>query len=863
MRVIDLFEIISGRVFHYTRVGTALRILQSGKFELSHTLGTSWEQQFAPEGYPYFLSTTRTRHGGYHGYLGQDAVLFELDGDFYNQRYPGRAVDYWNNRDPMKDHHRAHEAEDRIFSRDNAIPAAIRVIDLYIAPDADQAARARTRQTIILAKKAGIPVNLFNDQEAWRQRDTRKLADVSQLRGQDPARGYVERRRGGYLKPWMELIQAKQKSQLSKDADSKRYNLQYTYDKQGMAKSLAVDLSNARKPGPDADRNNAVRVIQFMQQNRLGTVNDLVNFLADKWKNIKEDVSEGLRDDTIPSELTELFNTQPSKSAAWARPIGQWDDMDEFNFVASNGIAYQIDFLAPEVGPDELDPYTFFKPDEEISDQAYESAKFVEFEQKSKPGDVGKQGIEGTGAAAEVFGIVTNVILQYIKKAKPSMLYFQAAEPNRQRLYARMATRVAQTIGWKVKQDGSAHFAIYNPRKIKGKLPNQGVAEGRKLQEGIIDFVKRLTGFAWGKTGDVVRGSVVADYLGKNSYHSDEKLEKVKRNKFKLQNIDLQTAEKYRTFTDQNADNDIIDVDKMDRARDRTITYNSLIKNPPVLDRDGFVWDGNHRLQRAIELELDQIPVLMQTSNISIHEKQGVAEARKKKRRAKKAVYGPGRYGWYGYYTGYSGDNGGGEGMAEGVPQPGKSSGKPISWISPERVITKYLTLDEILNSVQGIPYYNEVVKDRDAKDFSWGVTKKVLEYARELIIRSDAYKSWPPIIVLDGKLQDGAHRISTINLMQKRVQPNNPIWKNAKLKVEFGKSDNVRQDQELHKGIQGQPLDELRYQGNLGIMELIKFFREYPQYKEKYLEIKNQKGTGAANQFAFNIMKVELEPIT
>lgn len=192
---------------------------------------------------------------------------------------------------------------------------------------------------------------------------------------------------------------------------------------------------------------------------------------------VRSGVSEGLRNVTIHSEFTEVFNTQPSKSATWTRPIGQWEDMDEFNFVASNGIAYQVDFLAPEVGPDQLDPYTFFKPDEEISDQAYESAKFVEFEQKSKPGDVGKQGIEGTGAAAEVFGIVTNVILQYIKKAKPSMLYFQAAETSRQRLYARMATRISQTIGWKVKQDGLAHFAIYNPRKIKANVPNQEVAE--------------------------------------------------------------------------------------------------------------------------------------------------------------------------------------------------------------------------------------------------------------------------------------------------------------------------------------------------------------------------------------------------
>jgi len=133
--------------------------------------------------------------------------------------------------------------------------------------------------------------------------------------------------------------------------------------------------------------------------------------------------------------------------------------------------------------------------------------------------------------------------------------------------------------------------------------------------------------------------------------------------------------------------------------------------------------------------------------------------------------------------------------IREGAPQPGKSSGKPISWTDPTKVETKYLTLDEILKSIPGIPYYNDVVNDRDKKDFTWGVTKRVIQYAKELIIRPDTYKNWPPIIVLDGKLQDGAHRISTMYLMQQRVQPNNPTWKNAELKVEFGTSDNVKQD--------------------------------------------------------------------
>ena len=59
------------------------------------------------------------------------------------------------------------------------------------------------------------------------------------------------------------------------------------------------------------------------------------------------------------------------------------------------------------------------------------------------------------------------------------------------------------------------------------------------------------------------------------------------------------------------------------------------------------------------------------------------------------------------------------QGMAESVPQPGKSSGKPISWVDPKKVETKYLTLDEILKTVTGIPYYTDVVKDRDAKDFT------------------------------------------------------------------------------------------------------------------------------------------------
>jgi hypothetical protein len=288
MRLLELKEAVSSRVFHYTRVTTAVKIVDTGEFQLTSSLGTDWEAQYSPQGYPYYLSTTRTRHGGYHNYLGQDAVLFELDGDFYNQRYPGRAVDYWGNRNPTQDHHRAHEAEDRIFSKTASIPAKIVAIDLYVSPEADENIRARARRLIISAKRQGIALNFFTDQTAWRQRDPRNTANVNILKGQDDSRGYVGRHRG-YLLPWLELVQAKKKSQLSKKASDIRYDLQYTYDKASLAQRLSVDLSNARKPGLDPDRANAVKIIQYMQANKLKTVQDFVDHLADKWKNITEE----------------------------------------------------------------------------------------------------------------------------------------------------------------------------------------------------------------------------------------------------------------------------------------------------------------------------------------------------------------------------------------------------------------------------------------------------------------------------------------------------------------------------------------------------------------------------------------------
>ena len=284
MRINEILtESLSRIAFHYTNNRTALSILTSGVFQLSSTLG-SVEQQYAPKGHPYFLSTTRTRRGGYHRTIGQQATLFVLDGNWFNNHYISKPMDYWENRNPSLPHHREHEAEDRVFSKNPAISIeGVTAIHIYCDLEADPEVKAWTRQAIIAAKKRGIATYFYTDKEAWRNFDTRRLGDISILKGQERTGGRVSGHKG-YLMPWIELISAKNQSQLGKKADSLRYSLQYNYDRDSAASGLNNDLSNARKPNSGADRANAVKIIRFMQQNNLATVKDLVNFLVSKWK---------------------------------------------------------------------------------------------------------------------------------------------------------------------------------------------------------------------------------------------------------------------------------------------------------------------------------------------------------------------------------------------------------------------------------------------------------------------------------------------------------------------------------------------------------------------------------------------------
>jgi hypothetical protein len=140
--------------------------------------------------------------------------------------------------------------------------------------------------------------------------------------------------------------------------------------------------------------------------------------------------------------------------------------------------------------------------------------------------------------------------------------------------------------------------------------------------------------------------------------------------------------------------------------------------------------------------------------------------------------------------------------VSEGVPQPGPSSGAPKQFGPDAKIQTRQMTVKDIISSIPGVPYYNNVVDDWDAKDYnSWNVTEKAIEYATYLKDHPETLADLDPIIVLNGKFEDGAHRISAIWLLQQRMDPKNPLWKNAKLNVQFVKQGVTEAPTQLSMG--------------------------------------------------------------
>ena len=287
-----LTEAASAIVYHYTNTGAAARIMSSGEFLLASSTGTQAEKDYEIPGYPYFLSTTRTRVGDYHNrYVGSSAVMFVLNGSWLNNNYKTKPIDYWNRSWLYSGGTRDRESEDRVYSKTPAIPANNQsILEVHVLLKEQQEYRSPEVRTILLsAKKQGIPAFLYTDEKAWKLQDKRKAVNIAQsgdlLKGQQPTRRSFSPSRN-YLEDWLELIFKKNKEELTTSAAKKlRSLIVYGQGYRNEDDGLGVDLSNARKPS-SADYPSAAKINTFMRQNNIKTTVDLKNYLVDKWKDL-------------------------------------------------------------------------------------------------------------------------------------------------------------------------------------------------------------------------------------------------------------------------------------------------------------------------------------------------------------------------------------------------------------------------------------------------------------------------------------------------------------------------------------------------------------------------------------------------
>lgn len=166
-----LTEKISGVVYHYTNLPNAVEVLSSGNFALSHIVGSRLETGVSAEKYPYYMSLTRSLTGDFHQ-SASSGVMFNINGDYYNQRFRGGAVD-WHYGSSRKSG--AGELEDRIFSKKSEIPAipAITAVHVLYNP-ADPSEDVKT--IISLAEKNKLLVYVYKDSKLWIRQSPKGLS---------------------------------------------------------------------------------------------------------------------------------------------------------------------------------------------------------------------------------------------------------------------------------------------------------------------------------------------------------------------------------------------------------------------------------------------------------------------------------------------------------------------------------------------------------------------------------------------------------------------------------------------------------------------------------------------------------------
>ena len=279
MKIVDLLEGVSNKLFHYTDPKSALGILESDAFKLTTAFGTDADRAAQSKGKLYYLSTTRTVTGRYHDMVGDSAVMINLDGRKLSQNYSGSPVDYWGREFRLVDPRS--ESEDRIYSEKPVIENAskyITAIHVYSNPDrVNDAQHKMIRQLLISAKKNSIPVYYYDDSKAWKFQTISKAVRFEDKQVDKKDR-YPDVPSRNYLAPYIELLKKENKKDLSKKAKSLLDAVRW--HEHEFVTAFKNDIHNVRT----RQRNRVANLISALKEKGISDAQQFKDFIIKKWE---------------------------------------------------------------------------------------------------------------------------------------------------------------------------------------------------------------------------------------------------------------------------------------------------------------------------------------------------------------------------------------------------------------------------------------------------------------------------------------------------------------------------------------------------------------------------------------------------
>lgn len=295
-----LKEGVSPILYHHTTVKKVLSILQKNELFFSSSLGTHSDKMYKGSKFkPYYFATSRIKYGGYARSFGEyEQVNIVLDGVKLSHNIEGKSVDYWGpgfrpDSLDVDSRLRNQENEERLFSQKPFVKNAnkyIKEIHILVDKKYDMMQNDYEQfQTLTQDEKMKVfrMGDLYKDIQNYCNDYNLQCffySDFKAFRVLNKNKAKSMGRSRTNIALVVELFEVDTREQLSKEANSYRYDVIYnsTFD---TARSLENRIHNDR--GTNDNRISIEKLTKYMIKFKLRTMEDVVAYLKRKWRDIE------------------------------------------------------------------------------------------------------------------------------------------------------------------------------------------------------------------------------------------------------------------------------------------------------------------------------------------------------------------------------------------------------------------------------------------------------------------------------------------------------------------------------------------------------------------------------------------------